>query len=344
LSGFSSQGLGKYEQSIEAGQKAIEIDPDFSYGYNNMAASDLYTDRLTEAENALQRASERKLETPDLAILRYDIAFLKGDRAGMDREVTRAKGKPGEDWMLHSEALRLARSGQLQLAKEMSRRAVDSAQQAEQSERASVYKTAFAMSEALFGNATAARRSAMEALELSKGKNVEYGAAFALALAGDTSKAQALASDLEKRFPEDTSVQFAYLPTLRALFALNRTEPARAIEELQANLPYELAIPAIQFDFYFGGFYSAYLRGNAYLPMHQGSAAVVEFQKILDHPGLVFCDPVGALAHLQMGRAYAMSGDKTKAKAAYQDFLTLWKDADPDIPILKQANAEYAKL
>ena len=158
------------------------------------------------------------------------------------------------------------------------------------------------------------------------------------------SRSQALTSDLEKRFPEDTSVQFTYLPTLRALFAMNRGEPAKALDDLQANLPYELAIPAINFDFFFGGLYPAYVRGQAYLAMHRGAEAAAEFQKIVDHPGLVFSDPVGALAHLQLGRAYAISGDHSKAKAAYQDFLTLWKNADPDIPILKQAKAEYAAL
>jgi len=345
LSGFSSQGLGKYEQSTEEAEKAIKLDSDFTFGYENLGFSYFYLGRLAEAENTIQRASERKLDIPELVLLGYYIAFLKGDKAGMDREMTQAKGNPGaEDWITHSEALRLARSGQVQPARDMSRRAVDLAQQAGQRERAAVFDTAPAVWESLFGNVPAAQRSAMAALELSKGRDVEYGAAFALALAGDASRSRALANDLEKRFPEDTSVQFTYLPTLRALLALNRGEPARAIDELQANLHYELAIPAIDFDFFFGGLYSAYVRGNAYLAMGQGTQAAAEFQKILDHPGLVFCDPVGALAHLQLGRAYAISGDQAKAKAAYQDFLTIWKGADPDIPILKQAKAEYAKL
>jgi len=198
--------------------------------------------------------------------------------------------------------------------------------------------------EALFGNLPAARQKASAALEFSKGRDVEYGAAFALAIAGDCSHAETLANDLEKRFPEDTSVQFSYLPTLRALFALNRSEPSHAIEVLQTAIPYELAVPGIDYYFFFGGLYPAYVRGGAYLAAHQGAEAAAEFQKILDHHGIVLSDPIGALAHLQLGRTYALQGDTAKAKAAYEDFLTLWKDADPDIPIYKQAKAEYAKL
>ncbi|MGA7078609.1 MAG: protein kinase [Terriglobales bacterium] len=344
LSGFANQGLGNYEKSIEEAQKALAIDPDLTPAYTNFAASYFYLDRPSEAESTLQRASGRKLETPDLLLMRYYLAFLKGDRVGMDREVARAKSEPGaEDWISHSEALVLARSGRLQVARTMSRRAVDLAQQAGQHERAATYETGAAVSEALVANAPAAKRSAMAALELSKGRDVEYGAALALALAGDSSRSEALANDLEKRFPEDTSVVFNYLPTLRALFALNHGEPEKAIDLLQVAVPHELAISAIAFFGFFGSFYPAYVRGEAYLAAHHGTEAAVEFQKLLDHRGIVFADPIGTLAHLQLGRAYALSGDK-KAKTAYQDFLTLWKDADPDIPILKEAKAEYAKL
>ena len=252
---------------------------------------------------------------------------------------TRAKS-----WMLHAESLSLARSGQLQRAGGMSRRAVELAQQAGQRERAAVFETAAAVWEALFGNLSAARQKANEALELSKGRDVEYGAAFALAVAGDSSQAQALANDLEKRFPEDTSVQFSYLPTLRALLALDRSEPSHAIEVLQTATPYELAVPGIDYYFFFGGLYSAYVRGEAYLAAHQGSEAAAEFQRILDHPGIVLSDPIGALAHLDLARAYVLEDDTANAKAAYRDFLTLWKDADPDIPVLRQAKAEFAKL
>jgi hypothetical protein len=177
---------------------------------------------------------------------------------------------------------------------------------------------------------------------------VEYGAGLALALTGDSGGARTLTNDLEKRFPEDTSVQFSYLPVLRALLALQfplnqKSDPARAIEALQVEAPYELGSPQT-WNAGFGALYSVYVRGEAYLAGHQGAAAAAEFRKIFDHRGLVASNPIGAVAHLQLGRAFVMTGDEIKAKTAYQDFLTLWKDADRDIPILKQAKAEYAKL
>jgi tetratricopeptide (TPR) repeat protein len=184
----------------------------------------------------------------------------------------------------------------------------------------------------------------MAVLELSKGRDVEYGAAFALALSGDSARAQTLANDLKGRFPEDSAVRFSYQPALRALLALKRGEPSKAIELLQIAAPYELGSPPSAYVGFFGALYPIFVRGEAYLAAHQGAEAAGEFQKILDHRGIVISDPIGALAHLQLGRAFALSGDKTKAKTAYQDFLNLWKDADADIPILKQAKAEYAKL
>jgi hypothetical protein len=150
--------------------------------------------------------------------------------------------------------------------------------------------------------------------------------------------------DFEKRFREDTSVQFNYLPALRARLSLNRREPLKAIEFLRKNAPYEFAVPGLPFTGYFGGLYPVYVRGEAYLASHQGAEAAVEFQKILDHRGIVSADPIGALAHLQLGRAFALSGDNIRAKAAYQEFLALWAHADEDIPVFRQAKAEYAKL
>jgi tetratricopeptide (TPR) repeat protein len=171
-----------------------------------------------------------------------------------------------------------------------------------------------------------------------------YGTALALALAGNSAQAQALADDLEKRFPEDTSVKFSYLPVLRALLALNRDQPSKAIELLEGATPYELGTPRSNLQGFFGALYPVYVRGEAYLAAGEATDAVAEFQKILDHRGIVISDVIGALAHLQLGRAYAVAGDKAKAKSAYQDFLNLWKDADLNIPVLKQARTEYAKL
>jgi tetratricopeptide (TPR) repeat protein len=173
---------------------------------------------------------------------------------------------------------------------------------------------------------------------------VEYGAALALALSGDSSRAEALANDLEEQFPEDTSVRFSYLPTLHSVLALKTGKPLDAIDLLQTAVPNELGAPASSFFGFFGALYPVYFRGEAYLDARQGREAAVEFQKILDHRGTVVSDPIGVLAHLQLGRAYALSRDWSKARSAYQDFLTLWKNADPDILILKQAKAEYAKL
>jgi len=206
----------------------------------------------------------------------------------------------------------------------------------EENEVAAYYKANAAWREAVVGNAVDTRQHAPAALTLSTGRDVPYRAALALALVGDTSRAQSLADSLAIRFPDDTLVQFNYLPTLRARISLTRNDPSNAIEALQAAAPYELSAN--------GYCYPIYIRGQAYLSAHQGREAAVEFQKIIHHRGVVGNDSIGALAHLQLGRAYVIAGDSAKAKTAYQVFLTLWKDADPDIPILNQAKAEYAKL
>ena len=179
---------------------------------------------------------------------------------------------------------------------------------------------------------------------ISKDREVEYGAALAFAVSGDSSRARMLANDLERRFPEDTSVRFSYLPTLRAQFALNQSDPTNALELLQAATPHELGVPRSSMAGLFGALYPVYVRGEAYLAVRRGVEAAAEFQKILDHRGIVVSDPIGALARLQLARACAVAGDKAKAKSAYQDFLNPWEDADRDIPILKQGKAEYAKL
>jgi tetratricopeptide (TPR) repeat protein len=214
-----------------------------------------------------------------------------------------------------------------------------------QKEDAASYQAARAVWAAAYGYAAEANKSAIAALDLSKGRDVEYMAALALALLGDVSRSEALSADLETRFPEDTFVKFTYVPVLGALAALGRGKPADSVERLQTTIPYELAVNGLNFNhWYLGGLHSAYVRGEALIAEHRYAEAAAEFQKILNHRGIVGLDPIGALAHLQLGRTFALSGDKTKAKTAYQDFLTLWKDADPDIAILKQAKAEYARL
>jgi DNA-binding winged helix-turn-helix (wHTH) protein len=348
LSGDIYVARGKWEESVEEGKIALGIDPDFSIGYANLAMSYMTLERLDEAENTLQRASERKLEIPDFFVLQYMIAFLKGDKVGMQREAALARERPGtDDWMSNSEGFVLAYSGHLEAARKMSQLAADLARKTERRDTEALYEADAAVREALFGNVSTARHRAGDALELSKSRGVAYGAGFALALSGDSSRSQALTEDLSRRLPEDTRVQFTYAPTLRALLALNHGQPSKAVELLQTAVPYELGSPTTggsEFLLGAGNLYPAYVRGLAYLAAHQGAEAAGEFQKIRDHRGIVISDPIGALAHLQLGRAYALSGDETKAKSAYQDFLALWKDADPDIPILKQAQAEYAKL
>jgi hypothetical protein len=207
-----------------------------------------------------------------------------------------------------------------------------------------LFQSAAAVREGFFGNAAAARHGANSALALSKERDIAYGAAFGLALAGDSVATQTLADDMEKRLPEDTSVRFNYVPVLRASVALNHHDPGKAIELLRTASSYELGEPPTSFYGFFGVLYPVYVRGEAYLALHQGTQAATEFQKIVDHRGIVLSDPIGALARLQVGRAYAMAGDQAKARAAYDDFLNLWKDADSDIPVLRQARVEYARL
>ncbi len=345
LSGVIYPAFGKYEKAIEEAGKAVEMDPDFALGYSNLAFAHVYLDRLEQAEKILQLASARKLEASDALVLPYDIAFLKGDQAGMQREAAREQAKSeseAQSW--YYQAFAMAYSGHLQQARTMSTRATDMAQQADQPERAALWGTGAALLEAFFDDPSAARKKAKAALVLSKDREVEYGAALAFALTGDTAQAQTLANDLQRRFAEDTSVKFSYLPTLRALLALHSGNTSRAIELLQVAAPYDLGAPRSSYHGIFGPLYPVYFRGEALLAAHQGPEAAAEFQKILDHSGIVVSDPIGALARLQLGRAFALSGDKSRAKAAYEDFLTLWKDADPGIPLLLQAKREYARL
>ncbi len=345
LAGFIYPVLGEYEKAAEEAQKTIELAPDFGIGYVHVGYSSLSLNRLAEAEDAVRRASERKIEIPLLALVRYDVAFLRGDSGGMQREVAAARGKSGaEELISDHQAFALAYTGHLQEATKMLRRSSDLAQQAAHREKAAVFETRAALWEAFYGDKLSAKPAAMAALALAKNREVQYGAALALAMAGDSSRAQTLTKDLETSFPEDTSVKFNYLPSVRAFLALNHGDPAKAIEILQVAVPYELGQPRSTQTGFFGALYPIYARGQAYLAARQGAEAAREFQKILDHPGIMIGDPVGVLAHLQVGRAYAIQRDDAKAKAAYQDFLALWKDADADIPVLKQAKAEYTKL
>jgi serine/threonine protein kinase/tetratricopeptide (TPR) repeat protein len=344
LAGIIYPVVGQYEKAVEEGIKSVRLNPDNPIPYSVLTVSYMPLNRLDEAKATYAQALERKLDHPFFHIDMYEIAFLQNDAAGMAQQVAWSAGKPGvEDWFLADESATAAYFGRLMQAREFSRQAVDSAERAEEKEAAATYSAVSGLREALFGNEDEARRLATLAMRASAGRDLQYGAALALAYAGDDLRARALTDDLAKRFPEDTIVQFNYLPTLRAKLAVRRGNASEAIEGLRAAAPYELG-QSTSGNYIWTASYPVFVRGEAYLAAHQGSEAAREFQKILDHPGIVLNEPIGALAHLGLARAYAMQGDTAKARAAYQDFLTLWKNADPDIPILKQAKAEYARL
>jgi len=345
LSGFTSTGSGHYARAVEEGQKAIEQDPDFAIGYENVAFNYVYQNRLSEAEAVLRKAAERRIETVEYSLCRYFIAFLRGDQAAMEREMTQRRAKlEAQGWFEQQEALTYAYQGRLKEAARLSDRAITLARQGGLLERGAQFEGARAAWNALFGIRAEAQRSAAAALALYRGRDADYGPAFALALLHD-SQAHKIEADLEKRYPQDTSVQFSYLPALRALEAVNQGDPAKALEMTQAAAPYDLAVPGTAFftGAFFGALYPVYVRGLAYSRMGRHREAAAEFQEILDHPGIVLNDPIGPMARLQLARALSASGDRAKSAAAYKDLLTLWKDADPDIPVVQEAKAESAK-
>jgi tetratricopeptide (TPR) repeat protein len=345
ISGLALSSTGQHELAIAEAEKAVALDPDLAPAYGGRARNQVLLNRLDDAVLTVRRATERKLERDELLLTPYFVAFLKGDDEELTRTATAARTSPGlEDMISHLETLALARSGRLQDARRISAVPVEIAQQSGRRERAGLFEAARAVWEAFYGNVAAARQSASKALELGRGRDVDYAAAFALALSGDRSQSRALAEGLAREYPEDTSVQFMYLPTLRALFSLNADDPAPAIQALQIASRYDLALGRIGFIGRFGGLYPIYVRGMAYLAARQPTEAAAEFQRILDHRSIVLVDPMDALARLQLARALALSGDTVKAKSAYRALLTLWKNADPDIPGLKEARAEYARL
>jgi serine/threonine protein kinase len=349
--GFFSAGTGQYQLMVEKSKEAIAISPDAGQvtpAYYSLVWGQIGLGRPTDAEQALRQAVARA-DYLDALPDAYHIAFLKADAPGMQRQIALAKGKPGvEDWVFNLQALALARAGRLGDARESARHAIELASAAGNRERAAAYETAMAVWEAWYGNAAAAKQTATHVLDSAKGRHVTYAGALALAIAGDTARAQTIADDLDRRFPEDTSVRFNYLPTLRALAALKANDPSRAIDLLRLASTYEFAEPGISFHgaggVAFGAMYPIYVRGMAYLALRRAADAAAEFQKILEHRGIVLEDPMGALARLQLGRALAASGDAANAKSVYSDLFALWKDADQDIPILDQARAEYARL
>jgi eukaryotic-like serine/threonine-protein kinase len=331
--------FGQYEKSLVAYQKALRLNPEGASYYSNVAGAYRVLDRFDESRAIAEQAMAKNLDSPELRDNLYLLAFLQNDATGMQQQVAWGAGKPGiEDQQLGNEADTAGYSGKLAKAREFSRSAVASATRTEEKETAASYEGAAAVREAVYGFTTEARHRAAAALALSTGRDVQNGAALAFALTGDLARAQALANDLAKRFPEDTILLFNYLPTLNAQLALSRNEPQKALEILEAATPYEFG------NMGYTSLYPVFVRGQAFLALKQGEEAAKEFKKILDHPGIVLNEPIGALAHLGLARAHALRGDFAQARVAYQDFFTLWKDADPDTPVLITAKSERAKL
>jgi len=338
--GVLYNALGQYETGLREDQEAVRLAPS-SITYRFLIYTYLSLNRDEDAA-ALAREAHGKGLDSSLGTTLYSLAFYRNDTAEMSRQVAAWAGKPGqEDLLLALEADTAAYFGHLGRARELSRQASSSAKRSRENETSVTYEAVAALREGLFGNANQAGQRTALATERSGGPDKYYAVVLALAYTGDGS--QGLADNFNERFPENTVVQFNYLPTLRARLALSHANPQQALDTLGVAASYELGLPALWF-YNWPNLYPVYVRGEAYLAAHRGGEAAAEFQKILDHRGIVLNEPIGALAHLQLGRAYAMQGNTAKSRAAYQAFLTLWKDADPDIPIFKQAKAEYAKL
>jgi eukaryotic-like serine/threonine-protein kinase len=336
--------LGEYDESLAMGKKVMALAPGSTQAYTNLMIDCLHENRLDDAEAVAREASNHDLDAAFLHETLYQIKFLRRDTAGMQHEAEAALAfaRDGlDDVMFYYESDTAAYGGELAKARELTARAVDYSMRSGQKETAAEYEAESAVREALAGDSSVARQQADRALALSKGRDAMAIAGIALALAGDTAGATRIADDLEKRFPEDTVMHYNSLPVMRASIALRSGDSAKAIAALTVSTPHELGQAAQQATFVL---YPVYVRGLAYLAAKQGVAAATEFHKVVDHWGLVQNEPIGALAHLGLGRAYVLSGDTSKAHAAYQEFFALWKDADSDIPILNQARAEYAKL
>jgi eukaryotic-like serine/threonine-protein kinase len=337
--GFIYSALGQYDKSIVETEVEQQLEPTI-VGYGNLAGTYINLNRLAEARKTLAVAQQKNFDGLTIRGDLYALAFLSGDTAEMERQVAWGAGRPGEeDQMLNGHADTQAYDGRLEKARDLARRAADSAVRSDAKETGAQWIAFQAVREAEVGNPTAARQAVARALALAPGRDVKVIAAVALARTGETSQSRTILEALQKSEPSNTYLKVYWFPVIEASLAMAQQAPDRAIIALEPSLPYELGAPPPGISMY-----PAYLRGLAYLTQKNGPAAAAEFQKFLDHPGVIQNFLLGSLAHLQLARAYVVSGDTAKAKAAYQDFLTLWKDADADIPILKEAKAEYAKL
>ena len=337
--------LGQYDKAILATREALRLVPNNTFTYGNLVGDYISENRLDEAKAAYQDALKgNSSENGALHANIYWLAFLENDTAEMDRQVAWAAGKPGaQDFLDAISADTEAFHGRLSKARDFSRRAVEFDKRNDQKESAALWQMCAALREIQFGNAEQARQAAVAALDLASTHDTQILAALVFAQTGDASRAEKIAEDLAKRYPADTLVNGYWLPSIHAAIELSRKNPSKAIEILAPTLQSEMDSPTTAVSVS-APMFPVYLRGEAYLLTHQGTEAAAEFQKFIDRKYLIGNYPLGALAHLGLGRAFALQGDAAKARTAYQDFLALWKDADPDVPILQQAKAEYAKI
>jgi tetratricopeptide (TPR) repeat protein len=327
---------GDFEKALIEAQKTVQLAPGEALGYQNLGFTYIGLNRLAEAKAVRQKQIELKIDTVRDHGDLYTIAFMAHDAATMQHEVEAVKGRPDEFDMRRAEADAAGYTGRLQQARDLYRREIEAQDAAKLPERAAATMAVEANWEAMLGNLSEAKAGAKSALARDRSRATLRPAALALATAGELQEASKIADELARRFPNDTYQKALVIPLIRANVELNRGDPKKTIELLEPTRRYELGWVAILFP--------NYLRGQAYLKLGQGKEAAAEFQKMLDHPGSAFGFLNTALARLQLGRAKALAGDNAGARTAYQDFFALWKDADPEIPVLKQAKAEYAKL
>lgn len=331
--------MGQHNKALPEIQEALRLAPESS-AYSNLGWTYINLNRFEDAQAAFNQALAHGQDGEELRVQIYALAFLRGDRTEMEKQLAWSAAHPNRaDALLSTQSDTEAFYGRLSQARKFSRKAVEAALGSESKEAAALWQANAALREAELGNASGAREGVAAALGLSQGKDVMASAALALARIGDP-RAQSLAADLAVSYPKSILLNHYWLPTIRAAFELNRGNPSKALAELETASPYETGLAGMFINY----LYPAYVRGQAYLVAHDGARAAVEFQKLLDHSGIVTNFVTGSLAHLEIGRAYAMAGRSADAKTAYQDFFALWKDADPDTSILKKAKAEYAKL
>jgi len=340
--GVVYQTLGNYEKSLLEFRTTQRLAPNDAVSYSNILSVLVNLNRVKEARAIATEAAARKVDSSGIRFTLYQLGFLQSDDAVMADQVSWTADRPGDDAvMLYYEADTAAYYGQLNKARDLSRQAIAAAGRAQRPERAAVCQAAAGLREALFGNGAEAKRNAGAALKSSNARDVQFLSALALAMVGDKERAVEFADALKSRFPQDTVVQFNYLPTIYAQIALFDGDAPRAIEFLRAATPYELGLAAS--SNYSTYMYPVYIRGQSYLAARQGSAAAAEFQRILNWPGVVSNEPIGALAHLGLARARAMNNEPAEARTSYNNFLSLWKNADSGFPFLSAVQAEVPK-